>query len=49
VELVVADEHLVDDGFVVFAYTNNDPVVAIGWNASVAPRSGRLAHRSAAE
>ena len=38
VELVRAAEQLVDDGFVVLPYTNDDPVLAAGWRTPAARR-----------
>ena len=47
VELLEAAEQLVDDGFTVLAYTNDDPVLALRWSGWGARRSCRWAPRSA--
>ena len=38
IELVAAAEALVDDGFTVLPYTNDDPVLARSWSRSAARR-----------
>ncbi|GAA3366150.1 hypothetical protein GCM10017744_071770 [Streptomyces antimycoticus] len=47
IELLDAAETLVDDGFTVLPYTNDDPILAGSWRTSAAPRSCRSAPRSA--
>ncbi|MEA2169457.1 MAG: thiazole synthase, partial [Solirubrobacteraceae bacterium] len=37
-ELLLAAEQLVDDGFTVLPYTNDDPVLAGAWRTSAARR-----------
>lgn len=47
IELVKAAEQLVDDGFIVLPYTNDDPVLARRLEDTGVPRSCRWARRSA--